>query len=224
MRKIRIVFLCIMSCLPPLLQAQLFTFEVGITGGPGHALKPGYFRNFYRSSGVFGARFNLVFSGRSSAEFDFASASFRLNPGKYAAVLDAPGGTGSTVDGGRIRIDISTLSYKYFLLPEESGMGIYALAGFGLDFVAANPITVTAKKTGPLMPEVKTVATINDGYFPSLCAGLGFSVELSEKICAFFEARLHYVFSAAGRDIVTDAKIADYTDFWTPAAGLKYRF
>jgi hypothetical protein len=71
---------------------------------------------------------------------------------------------------------------------------------------------------------VLIVETVKDGYFPSLCAGLGFTVDLSEKISAFCEARLHYVFSAAGRDIITDAKIKDFTDFWTPTAGLKYRF
>jgi hypothetical protein len=224
MRKVRILFLCILSCLPPALRAQLFSFEAGITGGPGHALKPAYFRNFYRSSGVFGARFNLVFSNRSTVEFDFASASFRFNAGKYAAAIEAPGGSGSTVDGGRIRMDISTLSYERFLIPEESGLGIYALAGFGLDFVDANPISITVKKGLPEAPADRIVATVSDGYFPSLCAGMGFTVELSEKISAFCDARLHYVFSAAGRDIVNDTKIKDFSEFWTPTAGLKYRF
>jgi hypothetical protein len=223
MWKSRIVFLCILSCLPPALRAQLFTFEAGVTGGPGHALKPAYFRNFYRSSGVFGARFNLVLSERSNAEFDFASASFRLNSGKYTAALDAPGVPRSTAGGGRIRIDLSTLSYEYFLIPEESGLGVYAVAGFGLDFVVADPIGVTVKQDGQTQPEARTIVTVENGYFPSLCAGIGFTMGLSENISAFCEARLHYVFSAVGSDIVTGVKAGDFMDFWAPAAGLKYR-
>jgi hypothetical protein len=224
MRKILIAILILLSALPPALRAQLFSFEVGICGGPGHPLKPAYFRNFYRSSGVFGARFNLVFSERSSVEFDFASVSFRFDAGKYAAALGAPEGSGFTAEGGRIRIDVSTLSYKRFLIPEETGLGIYALTGFGLDYIVANPISVTEKTAGQSAPAFRTVVTVKDGYFPSLSAGIGFTVGLSEKAGAFCEARLHYVLSAAGRDIVTDAKAGGFMDFWTPTAGLKYRF
>ncbi len=224
MRKLPIALLCFLTGFPLLLRGQYLAYELSIVGGAGQALKPAYFRNFYRSSGVFSARLTILLTEHSGAELDFGSASFRLNGGKYIAALGAPGGSGSAAGGGRIRIDIGTLSYLRYLIPAESGLGIYTLAGFGLDYVAAAPIRTTVQTSRSEAPEVRDVFTITQGYFPSLCAGMGLTIEVFEGVSLFGEARIHYVFSGGGNDIVTGGKVKDFTDFWIPQFGLKYTF
>jgi hypothetical protein len=222
MRKVRIAFLLFLSGFPLMLRGQFISYELGVVGGPTYTLKPAYFRNFYRSSGTFGARLTFLHTEHSGAEFDFGTVGFKLNGAKYLAALTAPVGYGSTVGGGGIRIDFGTLSYLRFLIPAESGLGFYMLAGFGLDHVAADPIRTTVQTSESEAPAVRDIDTITAGYFPSLCGGMGLTIQVFEKVGLFGEARIHYVFSGGGNDIVTGGKIKDFTDFWTPAVGLKY--
>jgi hypothetical protein len=113
--------------LPLALRAQLFTFELGITGGTAPRCPP--VSGFLRSSGCSG-EFNLVFTERSNAgsispHIPGSAGKWRANHRPIGILIEAAKS-----------IDIST-SPRIF--PDPGGVGPESTSGwFGLVFVVAN--------------------------------------------------------------------------------------
>ena len=165
-----------------------------------------------------------MFSERSGAELNFASFSLHLDGVGLAKSLAASGAPDAVAADGRIWMDTATLSYLRFLTPAESGPGLYVMAGIGFDRVEAEAIRITTQRTGPEAPVDRYVESINGGYSPSLCAGLGLAFAISGNISVFGEARVHAIITKGGTDAVSGKRAKDFIEFWTPVAGLRYVF
>lgn len=189
MRKVRAALAWILLGLPCLVQAQYLSYQMSLTGGSVHPGEPGYFRNYYQPSTKFGVRLCVMFSERSGAEFDLASFSFHLDGAGLVKSLAASGAPDAVAAGGRIRLDTATLSYLRFLTPAESGPGLYVLAGIGWDRIEAEAIRITTPTTDPDAPVDRYVDSMNSGYSPSLCAGLGLVITVYGNFSVFGEAR-----------------------------------
>jgi len=224
MLKVRAALAWILLYLPCLAQAQYLSYQMSLFGGAVHPVQPGYFRNYYQPSREFGARLCVMFSERSGAEFNFASFSSHLDGAGLAKSLAASGAPDAVAADGRIWMDTATLSYLRFLTPAESGPGLYVMAGIGFDRVEAEAIRITTQRTGPEAPVDRYVESINGGYSPSLCAGLGLAFAISGNISVFGEARVHAIITKGGTDAVSGKRAKDFIEFWTPVAGLRYVF
>jgi hypothetical protein len=210
--------------LPCMVQAQDLSYRLSLHAGTGHPVQPGYFNDYYQSSSELGIRLGVMFSDRSGAEFDFAAFSYRLDGTRLVESLAASGKPDAVAANGRIRMDTATLSYLYFLTPEESGPVLCVLAGIGMDRVEAEEIRITTPGADPDAPVERNVDSMNGGFIPSLCAGIGLTVAVSEKISVFGEARIHAIIVKGVTDVVSGKRTKDFVEFWTPAVGLRYAF
>jgi hypothetical protein len=224
MRTVRKALAWILLGLPCLAQAQYLSYQMSLFVGAVRPVQPGYFRNYYPPSREFGARLCVMFTERSGAEFDFASFMFHLDGAGLVRSLASSGTPDAAAADGRIRMDTATLSYLRFLTAAENGPWLYALAGIGLDRVEAEAIRITSRKTGSEERVDRFVDSMNGGYSPSLCAGLGLAVAVYGNISVFGEARVHVIITRGVTDAVSGGRAKDFIEFWTPAAGLKYSF